>query len=127
MKTFTIDDARVEDSHDAKAHRKLWGAVFLLGLRDAALSFRHWHAKPHPEVALEDFAAVFWVYSDDDHAGGFLWLCSMFEIDPGRARIEWRKRVLEVMANKGKKHHVKLQAVIAEAIVDEAEDEGEDD
>ena len=69
-------------------YMRLWAAAFLQGIRDVAT-----------ERSKRDMGrATRWFYDDDDDdTGSFVWLCSLFNIDPAVARSkilqQWRDHV----------------------------------
>jgi hypothetical protein len=86
---MTIINSSLSQSqrHDVFAHRRLWSAVLLVGLQDAAKDFYKSQAEGHPSFAYE---ALRWLESDKDQPGCFSWICDLLEMSPYQVRMRWR-------------------------------------
>lgn len=81
--------------------RRLWAAVFRVGLQDAAAGQRALNRLrvSKPTATINDVSnhdqrqALRWIHSDEDEVGSFVWLCELFAYQPQAARDRWRMKI----------------------------------
>ena len=88
-------------THDQRAHRRLWAAALKVGLDDAAHEFKQYSLqkdREHPRDMLS-YPTLFWMYSDDSHAGSFQWMCDVLDMNHEFVRTKWRENVRQILRN----------------------------
>lgn len=84
-------------SNEFAAYKRLWAAVFYMGLKDAAESLKLCLQNGEP---WQKFEPLMWVYSPLNEPGSFLWLCDLFDLNPVQARGAWRQQVPTLLRSK---------------------------
>lgn len=74
--------------NDVSPYRALWAAVMHRGMQDAADEFRR--AMKNGDTPDLRIGALGWMHSDRKHVGSWVWLCSIFDLDPEIARDKAR-------------------------------------
>lgn len=87
--------------HDTGACLKLWGAVLQAGIIEAARGFfeiqKHKAATPDaPLKVTENVSAYYWLVSNRNTPGSFVWLCDLFNADAEQTRGKLRSRFREI-------------------------------
>jgi hypothetical protein len=100
---------------------RVWGAVFSLGLQDAAVALKKLSPCATPERAMNANEPLRWVYSDAEFPGSFVWLCHMTHRDPADARAKWISRARLIAAvSKQSSRRRSLRKTIVQMLVEEA-------
>lgn len=68
-----------------RACMNLWAEVFRVGLVDAAESVKKGCAEPY------------WIMSNEDHIGSFVWRCELFDYNPDTIRSKWRMNLRPIV------------------------------
>ena len=87
---MTIINGEVDTNatnHDIRSHRRLWAAVLLVGLQDAASDFFKAQHMKRPHVAYESLR---WIYSSRKGPSSFNWICDVLDMSPYHVREKWR-------------------------------------
>ena len=93
-------------TYEQRRLRSIWVAVFLQGLRDAALGFKILSQlqKKNPSAQIRHIMndaardGLLWVMdTESKHQGSFNGLCELLDRDPVVTRSKWRMRVRELL------------------------------
>lgn len=90
-------------NHNYAAHMNLWSAVFVDGMKQAVAAYRRWACEQHKSSdprSMTAYPELAWVITEEFHGpGSFVWLCELFNVDPGMARKTWLKNQQEKLCN----------------------------
>lgn len=105
MDDYTTNEfsENVQLSHQITACKRLWAAKMALHIQDYARGVKMLKNKSvrtkqsTGETMLNARIAYNWIFETNDKPASFIWICSLFDINPEHARMRithnWRKNL----------------------------------